>query len=166
MDGFRQFRDETLYNEKNDPAPVAPVTVLPPNPATFTTSIIDRLVKLVERIELADKYSEEIGAQLDILGKDSESIAPENWKPVIKGKAVPGGKIESTFVRGDSGGIVYEMQIGTEDTWTEKGRFFKSPALIPVGGVQPQTVRLRARYLLNDEPVGAYSDIIELVTNP
>ena len=164
--GFRKFRDETLFAEKGDAAPPFPLTVLPPQPATLTTAIIERLVNLVERIQLSDKYTGEIGAQLGILTTTPEQIAPENWKPEIKANAAPGGKIENSFVRGESDGILYEMQVGAETVWTEKARFFKSPGTITVNGDQPQTVRLRARYLLDDEPVGQYSDIIQIVSTP
>ena len=166
MEGFRKFRDESLYSEKGDTAPTDPVTVLPAQPAKLTAAIIERLVNLVERIQLADKYTDEIGAQLGILTTTPEQIAPENWKPEIKAKAVPGGKIESSFVRGESDGILYETQIGAETVWTEKARFFKSPGTLTVGGDQPQTVRIRARYLLDDEPVGQYSDIVQIVSTP
>lgn len=166
IEGFRKFRDETLYSEKGDSAPSDPVTVLPVQPATLTTAIIERLVNLVERIQLSDKYTDEIGAQLGILTTKPEQIAPENWKPEIKARAAAGGKIENSFVRGESDGILYETQIGAETVWTEKARFFKSPGTINISGDQPQTVRLRARYLIKDAPVGQYSDIVQIVSTP
>ena len=128
----------------------------PINTTTLTTAIIERLVNLVERIQLADKYTDEIGAQLGILTTKPEQIAPEDWKPEIKARALPGGKIENMFVRGESDGILYETQIGAETVWTEKARFFKSPGTITVSGNQPQTVRLRARYLIKRRAVGRF----------
>lgn len=166
LDGFRKFRDESLYGEKNDPAPVEPVTVLPAAPAEFTSAIIERLVNLVERIQLAPKYTEEIGAQFDILGKPADSIAPEDLKPVLKVKALPNFQIQIEFKRGDTNGILIQTQTGAENTWTEAGRFFSSPAMLTVGCGTPQTVRLRGRYLMKNEPVGEYSDIFQIVTNP
>lgn len=166
MDGFRQFRDETLYNEKNDPAPIEPVTVLPPNPANFTTSIIDRLIILVERIKLADKYSDEIGAQLGIVGAESESIAPENWKPVLKVKALPGFQIQVEFTRGEASGILLQSEDDGADTWSEVGRFFGSPAIFTANGNTPKAVNLRGRFLEKNDPVGNFSDTVQIVTTP
>lgn len=166
MDGFRNFRDGTLYGEKNDPAPVEPVTVLPATPAILTTSIIARLVKLVERIQLSDTYTDDIGAQLGILGTEPDSIAPENWKPVLKVKAVPGNQIQVEFVRGDASGILLEMENDGLDTWTEAGKFFGSPAILTVNGNAPQAVNLRGRFLQKNDAVGNYSDTVNVVTNP
>ena len=166
LDGFRVFRDITLYGEKTDPKPDEPVTVLPPFPAVFTMAIIARLINLVERIKLSDGYTEDIGAQLGIIGAESDSVAPENWKPTLKVKVSAGGDISVGFVRGESDGILLEQQKGNETVWTEIGRYFKPPADLNYDETTPQTIRLRARFLQNNKPVGEYSDIVQFITNP
>jgi hypothetical protein len=166
LDGFRSFRDETLYAEKNDPAPAEPVTVLPAAPALFTTAIIERLVNLVERIRLSDKYTPEIGEQLGITGSESDSIAPENWKPVLKVKALPNYQVQVEFVRGDASGILLESEDDGADTWSEIGKFFGSPAVFTVNGGAPKALNLRGRLLQKNDPVGDYSDTVQIVTTP
>lgn len=166
LDGFRGFRDETLYGEVGDPEPQKPVTILPPMPEVFTMAIIERLINLVERIKLAKGYTEDIGAQLDIIGSKSDSIAPDSWKTTLKPKVKAGGDVVVEFVRGDSEGILLEEQKGNETVWRECGRYFKSPADLHYDEPTPQKVRLRARPLLNNKPTGEYSDIVEVITNP
>lgn len=165
-DGFRDFRDGTLFGEVNDPEPPKPVTVLPPMPAVFTMAIIERTVNLVGRIKLAKGYTEDVGAQLGIIGETADSISPENWKTTLKPKAEAGGDASVEFVRGDSEGILLEEQKGNETVWRERGRYFKSPAELHYDEPTPQKVRLRARPLLNNKPAGEYSDIVEFITNP
>lgn len=166
LDGFRSFRDETLYAEKNDPAPAEPINVLPAAPAAFTTAIIERLVNLVDRIRLTDKYTDEIGMQLGIIGSESESIAPENWKPVLKVKALPGFQIQVDFIRGAASGILLQSEDDGADTWTEIGKFFSSPAIFTANGNVPKAVNLRGRLLEKNDPVGNFSDTVQIVTTP
>lgn len=166
IDGFRDFRDETLYGEENDPKPNEPVTTLPSPPAVMTAAIIERLVNLVGRIKLAKNYTEDIGSQLGIIGSESESIAPENWKPTLKVRVLAGGDASVEFVRGESNGILLEQQKGNETVWTKIGNFNSSPAGLHYEETAPQTIRLRGRLLQKNDPVGEYSDIVQFVTNP
>lgn len=166
IDSFRDFRDETLYGEENDPKPNEPVTVLPSLPAVFTTAIIERLVNLVERIKLAKTYGEDVGSQLGIIGQTSDSVAPENWKPTLKVKVSTGGDVSVEFVRGEANGIVLEQKVGNETVWTKIDNFNSSPADLHYDGATPQTVQLRGRLLQKNAPVGEYSDTANFVTNP
>jgi hypothetical protein len=87
----------------------------------------------------------------------------------LKASAQPGNLVEAKFTRGETDGIVIEMQIDIETNWTLAGRFFKSPAVveIPAGSSNlPRAVRLRARYLKGNDAVGENSDTVSVTTNP
>lgn len=81
---IRSFRDQLLYGEKNDPKPLVPSTDLPAAPADYVSSIIQWVDKLKERIELADNYTPDIGAQLGIVPIKPDGISEENVKPTLK----------------------------------------------------------------------------------
>lgn len=164
--GFRKYRDETLYDEKNSTAPIAPMTDLPAPPAKTPFAIIQRLVNLVERVELADSYTQNIGAQLGILPTTSDSIAPENWTTSLKVKDLPAYQLEVDFVKGESDGIALQTQIGDSETWTSAGNFGKRPVVLTVTPTTPNapvSVRIRGRLLKGNSPVGEYSDIVQTV---
>jgi hypothetical protein len=167
--GLRGFRDNTLYGEKNDAEPVAPVYVLPPPPAPLTKRVIERLLELVDDIQDAAAYSPEIGAQLGIVVPQGERLAPEDWTTEIKGKALPEMQLEIDFVRGEADGINLQFQYVGEETWQNGGNYPKRPAVITIAPKAPnaaQAVRIRGRLLKGNSPVGNYSDTINLVAAP
>ena len=52
--------------------------------------------------------------------------------------------------------------------WTAGGTYFKSSAAVnvPDGTGLPHSVRIRARYIIGNEPVGLNSDTVNVVTTP
>ena len=61
------------------------------------------------------------------------------------------------------------MQLDNETAWASVGNFFKSPAVLniaPNPGNLPRAVRLRARYLDGNNPVGQNSDTVNITTVP
>ncbi len=167
--GLRAFRDNSLFGEKGDAVPVAPVFVMPNPPTTFSKQIIERLLDLVEDIEDADAYSPDIGAQLGIVPAKAESLAPDDWTTKLKGKILPAMQLEIDFKIGEADGISLQIQYVGEESWENGGNFPKRPAILTVTPKlpnTPQAVRIRGRLLKGNSPAGRFSDTINLVAAP
>ena len=153
-------------------APGTPTPEFPDNPTLalpkiVTTGIFTRLDKLVDQIKEADNYTDETGGLLGILPKKTDSIAPEDKAPTLKGEALPAQQLKIEFVRGDSSGIALQMRVDGGE-WTNAGNFYKSPVVITVSGdaSKAHEVELRARYLEGNAPVGQNSATTTLISQP
>lgn len=171
LDAFRQFRDETLYAEKGDPPPVDPPTTLPPQPATLTTTIIERLVKLVERIQIADNYTETIGEALGIVPNTGGDISPENVKPTIQLFPAQNNYEAAVVVanRGNSDMFNVQSRNMTSDEWTTiKSGVGKSVTftLTPTTPGQPEKFLVRVQLLKKNAPYGQPSDPAYVTVSP
>ena len=170
--GFRQFRDETLFAGKGDAAPAAPVTTLPAPPAELETSIIDWLVDFVEKkIQTADDYTDEIGVQLGIVVPKGESISSGDVKPSVKCFPAQSG-YEFSVVVGDRGEAdMSEVQIrfaGTE-TWQAVKNFTGKSAdvkVTPTAPGQPAQIQVRIQLYKKNEKYGQPSDAVYVTVNP
>lgn len=106
---------------------------------------------------------------MGILPVKSETDAPDEVKPLIKVRVLPESTLEVAFVRGKSNGISLDIQRGDDSTWTKLGNFIQSPATVTVAPTTPgapEKIRLRARYLRGNLPVGQFSDTVNVVTEP
>lgn len=153
-------------NNVGTPQPVFPASPTAKVTNPVATGIFERLVKLVDLIRLADNYTDEIGALLGILPTKEDEISPGEMKPDIKAGALPTSQAEVLFVRGDSDGVRVYYQIGDSNDWSNGENFGKSPAILTIPATAPVLVKIRARYLDGNNPVGDYSDIVTIVTEP
>jgi hypothetical protein len=171
LDAFRTFRDESLYSENGDPTPVAPPTALPAQPATLTTEIIERLAKLVERIQLADNYTEAIGEALGIVSTPNSTQTPAEVKPQIQASPLQGNYEAEVFVslKGDSDMFDVQARTMTSDVWmtvksgTGKGITVR---LNPTTPGQPEKFLVRVQLLRRNEPYGKPSDPVYVTVTP
>jgi hypothetical protein len=171
LDSFRKFRDESLYDEKGDPAPVDPSTALPPQPAVLTTEIIERLVKLVERIQLADTYTESIGAALGIITSPEGAISPENVKATMRLFPAQSGYELAIVIEGRGNADMADAQIRRQNSeqWTTvKTGTGKSlnVTIVPTTPGQPEKIEVRVRLFRKNEPYGQASDPAYVTVNP
>lgn len=171
LDAFRQFRDETLYAEKGDPTPIDPPTALPPQPAALTTTIIERLVKLVERIQIADNYTETIGEALGIVPASGGDVSPENVKPTIQLFPAQNNYEAAVVVsnRGNSDMFNVQSRTMTSDDWkTIKSGTGKTITvqLHPATPGQPEKFLVRVQLLKKNEPYGQPSDPAYVTVSP
>jgi hypothetical protein len=171
LDSFRTFRDESLYGENGDPTPVAPPTALPAQPATLTTEIIERLVKLVERIQLSDNYTEAIGEALGIVAAPGSTQPPAEVKAQIQASPRQGNYEADVVVssKGDSDMFDVQARNMTSDVWTTvKSGTGKSLTvrLTPTTPGQPEKFLLRVQLLRKNEPYGQPSDPVYVTVSP
>ena len=163
---FRKVMTEADVGDATPTLPDSPTLVLPSNAAA---GIFERLDRRVRRIRAADGYTPTVGALLGIVPIGDAIASPDGWKPILKAEAQPESTAQVKFVRGKSDGIAVQIQRDKEDAWTSFGSFFQSPAVLEIPPKTPDTpevVRIRARFLVGNEPTGDVSDIIEIVTQP
>jgi hypothetical protein len=148
--------------------PAAPVVGAAP--ATVAPGVVPRLRRLIQRIKAAPNYTESIGQDLDIIG--AEGNAPggvETAKPSAKALALPGSQVRIEFKKGSFDGVLIECRRKGEAGWTKLGVDLFSPfidARPPVQDGVPEVREYRLRFLLRDEAVGEWSDIISVITTP
>jgi len=167
-DAVRQYRVIMLEGNVGDPMPSFPANTSFSAPASRPTGIFERLDELVKRIRVSPSYTDEIGALLGILPSGSGSVSPIDLKPVIKAVALPGSVVLVSFVRGSTDGVIVETKLDN-GTWSDAGRYFKSPAQLPIpqnADNLPRAVQVRARYVDGDTPVGQLSSVVSTATQP
>ena len=165
----RKYRRLLTEGDVGSPATAFPTNPTLAPPAQVATGIFERLDNLVKRIRLAPAYNDEIGAALGILPVPPNGFAPDTMQPSLKASTLPGSVVQIKFVRGSTDGVVIETKLDNADTWSNAGKFFKSPAelVIPVNALNlPRSVQVRARYVEGDTPVGQFSDVVTTATQP
>jgi hypothetical protein len=170
LDGFRKFRDETLYNIGGSPTPVLPPTALPAPPAALATEIIERLIHLVDRIQMANGYTESIGAALGIVASEG-SGAPKTIKPTIQLFAAASNYETAVVVanRADSDMFNVQARTMTSDAWkTVKSGTGKSinVTLTPTVPGQSEKFLVRVQLLKKNDPYGQPSDPAYVTVSP
>lgn len=166
---FRQYRDILTAGGIGDPTPSYPLNPTLNPPAQVNTGIYERLDDLVKRIRVAPAYTDEVGALLGILPPPPNGFAPETVQPSLKATAMPGSVVEVKFVRGNMTAVALETKLDNSDTWSDAGKFYKSPAelVIPVNTQNlPRSVQVRARFVDGNKPIGQFSDIVTTATQP
>ena len=89
-------------------------------------------------------------------------------KPVISATPFVGNVVKAKFVRGNTGDVRIETSVD-RGPWTSLGNFFKSPAPLDIpqnADSLPRHVQIRARYLMDNTPVGNVSDVVTVQSIP
>lgn len=165
----RQFRLNVTEGDIGDPTPAFPANPGFVPPTAVPTGIYERLDNLVKRIRVAPNYTPEIGALLGIIPQSPSRPAPENMQPELTVTTLPGSIVQVKFVRGASNGIVIETNLDNSGTWTNLGIHPASPAVLTIpenAQNLPRAVQIRARYVEGNSPVGQFSDISTVATQP
>lgn len=150
-----------------DPPPI-PVTAAAPT--LVPPGIVPRIRQLVQRIQFAPGYTEAIGLDLGIAGTDASASSPDSSaKPTVKAAALAGSQVRIDFSKGDFDGVQIEGRRAGETGWQQLGTDNYSPfvdtrALAEAG--KPEVRDYRVRYVLRDEPLGEWSDIVTVTTKP
>jgi len=136
--------------------PVAPTTGTVPT--VVAPGIFPRISQLVGRIKNMPNYTDAMGRDMGIIAT-APVIDPTTWKPVLK-IMMKGGQVEIQWVKGDADALRIEIENG--NTWqllaVDTVPHFQDTT--PSTG--PATRRYRAIYLLEDQPVGQWSDVASI----
>ena len=171
LDTFRKFREASLYGEKGDVVPVEPSMPLPPLPAVLNYAIVERLIKLVERIQLADNYTEAVGAALGIVAATDGGFSPGDVKPTIQLFPAASNYEAAAVIANRGNSTMFDLQARTmtSDVWkTVKSGTGKSVnfTLTPTTPGQPEKFLVRVQLLRKNEPYGQPSDPAYVTVSP
>jgi hypothetical protein len=160
------YKDRIISGPLGTPAtppPPAPTTATPP--ATVPPGIVARLRNLVQRIQLASAYTEEIGLALGITGTGGggPSAPTSAPKPTLKLGATSPGVVQLDFSKERFDGVIVESRRPGEEDWQQLGIDNYSPFIDdrpPLEAGKPERREYRVRYILRDQATGEWSDIV------
>jgi hypothetical protein len=151
--------------------PAAPSTAAAP--AVVAPGIVPRIRQMVARIKVAPAYNDSIGISLGIAEAESSgpgrSVQSGDAKPTAKAAALAGSQVRIEFSKGRFDGVQIEARRAGETVWTSLGTDNYSPFVDsrpPVEAGKPEVREYRLRYVVRDEAVGDWSDIISATTRP
>ncbi len=168
---IRSFRDQLLYGEKNDPKPLVPSTDLPTVPPDYLSSIIQFVDKLKDRIELADGYTPDIGAQLGIVPVKPDGISEDAVKPLLEAFAAFENYEFAVVVTGRAKADQNELQFRVmgQETWQTLKTFTGKSGNAqyqPTPAGQPVKLELRVQLYRNNQKYGQPSNPVYITLNP
>jgi hypothetical protein len=167
-----EFKERAIKGESDGATLTLPSLSLPepPERLVINEGMWDFANRLVQRIIKADAFTPEIEALLDIgLGDDTDSVAPDNMKPLIKELDAVNGAVKiRASLQGMKAFRVFSQR-GANDSFEAVGdsaqaEFFDERQNLVPG--QPETRQYKLVFLENNKPVGEYSAIETVVTKP
>ena len=139
--------------------PVAPVLTIMPR--EVAPGIKFRFQTMVNRIKAHQHYTKAIGQNLGI-EKNAEHLNIDTAQPKLKA-VIRGGKVNLIWKKGQYSGILIEKDSGNGFVLLD--RDFNPPFVdnspLPASG-QSAIWMYRASYLLKDEKVGVWSDVVSI----
>lgn len=167
---FFTYFDNITGGDPNIPAspyPVITLLAMPDFEGDIKPGIVVRNTELYNYFKKHPNRTAESLADIGISESTAGSISPDLLKPAINGAAMPDDKVSLTFNKQGQTAIRFQMRRGGGD-WTTVGDPTTSPFLDTTASVdgKPEKREYRAIYLLKNQPVGQYSDIITVYTTP
>lgn len=170
MNGFVQWKNEVIRGGDDNITPAAQTFQGTANlPSATKRGILERTRKLIARIKVAPLYTEAMGEDLGIVATSDEIPGIGETPPNLTGTPGANSSVSLKFNKGQSNGVQIETKRASEANYSVLGSYFKSPVTdgrAPLVAGQPEIRYYRARYLDGNDPLGAYSDIVSVVTIP
>jgi len=154
-------------NQLNPPQPS--FTPPPSPPAEVDAGIIERLSKAMSQAKLSAGYTKSIGEALRIEKETPDSSIPPDAKTSVKATSMTGSIVRLDWIKGKFDGVFIDSQRGDETDWTRLDFDNRSPyedTRPPLVAGKPEERRYRLRYFIDNQPVGAWSDVIVVITIP
>ncbi len=128
-------------------------------PPAVSFGVIPRLYNFVNSIKAHQNYTEATGHQLRLIGSEIV-LEPDTWKPVLKSRYSAGnpvicwtkGQASSIEIWADRGAGFVLFAVNTEPDTTD---FTPMPVL-------GSSWKYKAIYRLHDQPVGQWSDVMNV----
>lgn len=157
---FKNILKKGEANVVSNTAPAAPtLDVMPP---VVPPGILIRFTTMVNRIKAHQSYTTAIGQNLGIELTNNQKIDLDAAQPTLKA-VMRGGQVNLLWKRGKLGGILIEKDSGAGFVTLDKDFHpdFIDNSILPEQG-QSALWKYRAIYLVNDEKVGSWSDIVSI----
>lgn len=158
---------------ENQQTPAVPSFTPPPAPpATVDAGVIERLSNAMNRAKLSSGYTQTIGETLMIAtapSSGSDLTIPPDAKTSVKSTAMTGSIVRLDWTKGRFDGVFIESQRNEETAWTQLDFDMRSPfedTRPPLAAGKPEERRYRLRYFIDNQPVGAWSDVVVVITLP
>lgn len=166
---FSVYFTNITNGDRNLPAAAYPTVSIPPLPTLqlgVKPGIVSRNTEIYNYLKKHPNRTAESLADLGITETSVAPIAPETLKPSISGATLPDDKVSITFNKQRMASIRVQMRRGGE--WINVGDPTTSPFIDATKSLddKPEKREYRAIYLVKNQPVGQYSDIITIYTTP
>lgn len=172
-EAVRQYRILITEGNPNDPSPQFPALPTYTAPAGVGPGMFDRLVKLVDRIRVAQTYTPEVGALLGIIPKSTSAggNTPEaDLKPALKAsESVMQYKFSTNVTRLGAPAFKIQVQKQGQSTWSDVAFATNNPCevtITPTNPGEPERILVRALLMKDNSPVGQPSDPTYVTVNP
>ena len=157
---FKNILKKGEENITSNPAPTAPK--LDSEPKIVAPGVIYRFTTMVNRIKAHPNYTTSIGQNLGIEQTAPPPLNRDTAQPVLKA-VMRGGKVNLLWKKGRYSGILLEKDSG--NGFVVLDRDFTPPFVdnsqLPASG-ESAIWMYRASYLMKDEKVGVWSDIVTI----
>ena len=164
------FRDkEAMFDGPEGPLPAAPSFSSVTLPGPGSTGIIARQKWFKARVMTSKGYTPQIGEALEMIKPSPVPPSPADVKPSVRAVALPDGKVEFRCSKQGMDAVRLESKLPNVEGWslTAESTTAKFTVTLPEQfHAQPVQMLFRARLLKKNEPVGEYSPVISVVTNP
>jgi hypothetical protein len=135
---------------------------------SFRAALEKRRRAQARRVKTHPNYTPPVGASLGIIGHD-RTVDLRTRRPQLKAHDRGMGKVEFRFKKLNSHGIYLYSKRGEETAWKlisvhQRTKFVDDRPLLAAG--KPELRIYRAVYFLHDEPIGEYSNEIEITCAP
>lgn len=162
---FTSFKDDLFDGQAGAAALVIPIlAALPAAPPSVLAGVISRTRALVQRIKKSPGYTEAVGKDLGIIGAvETPETAP---KPTFKAVVQPNFGVRLDWVKGKLSGVTIQGKRAGDADWVTLGRDNYSPYVDERAPATPgvsEARQYRMRYLLRDDEVGEWSDVVSVV---
>jgi len=163
------FKDNLMDGPVGSLAEPVPLVGSPqlPEPPVVPPGIVPRLRVLVQRLKAHPAYTESVGQDLGIV--PASAPIPPALKPVGEALALPHGQVKVHFVKNGFPGVLIECRQAGDPGWTALGLRVRSGCVVehpPMDPSRPQCLHFRLRYTDGDTPLGDYSDLFTVTTQP
>lgn len=166
---FFTYLENITVGDPNLPAspyPTITLLALPDFEGEIKPGIVVRNTELYNFFKKHPNRTAEILADLGITETTGSSISLDLLKPSISGTAMPDDKVSLTFNKQGQSAVRFQMRRGGD--WATVGDPNSSPFIETTASIdgKPEKREYRAIYLVKNQPVGQYSDIITVYTTP
>lgn len=157
---FKNILKKGEANVVSNTAPAAPT--LDVMPTAVPPGILVRFTTMVNRIKSHQSYTTAIGQNLGVELTNTQKIDLDSAQPTLK-TVMRGGQVNLLWKRSKFGGILIEKDSGDGFVTLDKDFHpdFIDNSTMPSQG-QSALWKYRAIYLVNDEKVGSWSDIVSI----
>jgi hypothetical protein len=167
LQGMQKSITQGKIGENTPDLPTPPLFSPPP---MVPTGIFQRLVKTVNRVRTAPTYTNETGAILGILpGRTVREVTRDHVPKIVVDSAFGGYRFRVKVAKLRMDAFEVQVRRNSNDHFEHAATGIASPldvALTPLNPGQPEQIYVRVRMLKGNEPVGNFSNMVQITVNP